>query len=117
MSQAYDRQGQPITLEEAGRLHKDHKYVVVKQETVGVYWISTVWLGYDHRHGSGPPVIFETMVFERGPAGIREEYRGLRTLVDDTYHEWNEVDGRRYCTEAEALAGHAAMVEEWSRPR
>lgn len=31
------------------------------------YWVSTVFLGLDHRHGDGPPLIFETMVFRRWP--------------------------------------------------
>lgn len=36
----------------------------VKREYVGMYLISTVFLGLDHRFsGKGPPILFETMVF------------------------------------------------------
>lgn len=53
--------------------------------------ISTVFLGLDHSFGGGPPVLFETMIF--GARGRWEEFQ------------------TRYCTEAEALAGHAMYVE------
>jgi len=59
-------------------------------------WVSTVWLGLDHCFGDGPPVIFETMVFT-------------------TKESLDDLDCKRYSTEAEALAGHAKMVEKWSR--
>lgn len=56
----------------------------------GDVYVSTVFLGVDHRFGaSGPPLLFETMVFG-GPLDGEQE---------------------RYCTRAEAIAGHAAMVE------
>jgi len=51
--------------------------------------VSTVWLGLDHGFG-GERAIFESMLFER------DSYAGLE--------RW------RYATEAEALAGHEAMV-------
>lgn len=56
--------------------------------TVGDARVSTVFLGLDHGWGEGPPVLYETMVFG-GP-----------------------LDGEceRYCTRAEAVAGHALMV-------
>lgn len=58
-------------------------------------WVSTVWLGIDHGFNftterNYRPVIFETMIFG-GP-------------LDQDYQE-------RYCTEAEALEGHARAVE------
>ena len=67
---------------------------IVKQEQVGVYWISTVHLGIDHSFGGGgPPVIFETMVF--------------RSRMSD-------LDCDRYSTEEQALAGHEAMTKKWA---
>jgi hypothetical protein len=47
--------------------------------------VSTVFLGLDHQHGIGPPVLWETMVFG-GPL---------------------EGDCERYTSRAAALAGHA----------
>ena len=86
----YDRQGNPITLDQwaNGALANS-----VAKTDVGVsgttVHVSTVWLGLDHSFGDGPLLIFETMVFG-----------GNLDL---------EMD--RYTTEAEALAGHAAMCE------
>lgn len=122
----FDREGQPIDLHEWGRLSEDRKYKVLKQESVGVFWISTVWLGLDHSFRRRldptgehePPVIFETMVFDQGPKGAEETYQGLRKVMDgDDYSPWSELDAERYATEAEALAGHARMVEKWSQPQ
>lgn len=60
---------------------------------VGKVWISTVFLTLDHNwYGSNhPPVLFETMVFGGGSV-------------------WDEAQVR-YCTWAEAEAGHQDMVE------
>jgi hypothetical protein len=59
-------------------------------------WVSTVWLGLDHSFGSGPPLIFETMVF-------RSKDGPLHDLECD-----------RYSTEVDALAGHSRLCEKWS---
>jgi hypothetical protein len=56
----------------------------VAEDTVGDYWVSTVFLGLDHSWGRGDPVLFETMVFVEGES----------------------ADMKRYCTWAEAMAGH-----------
>lgn len=120
MDRIFDRQGRPITTEEWSRLGKDRSYKVLKQTTVGVHWISTVWLGLDHGFGRhDKPVIFETMVFDQGPEGeAGEVYQGMRTIMDgDDYRPWSEMDSMRYETEAEAFAGHEAMVEKWNRPQ
>lgn len=62
-------------------------------------WVSTVFLKVDHNFdGEGPPVLFETMVFAPRVAG--KEYR-------------EDLDQERYCTRAEALAGHQAAVAKW----
>lgn len=83
----YGRDGSPLPLSEWGRLFEEHRPVA--EETVGRYRVSTVWLGIDHSFGSGPPLIFETMVFR------------------NTY---NDVYCNRYSTEQEAIEGHAHVV-------
>lgn len=50
--------------------------------------VSTVFLGLDHRHGEGSPLLFETMIFG-GP-----------------HHDYQE----RYSTWDEAVEGHARAV-------
>jgi len=57
----------------------------------GVY-VSTVFLGLNHRFGYGEPLIFETMIFTEGEG-----------ILDDEYQE-------RCSTWAEALEMHAAAV-------
>lgn len=84
----YDKLGNPISVRGWERLQEDPAYKVVAQHQVGDAWVSTVWLGLDHRFGEGPPLIFETMVF------------GGR-LSDEL---------ERYSTEAQAWEGHAVMV-------
>lgn len=74
----------------------DIQYKAVKQETLqNGKWISTVWLGLNHRFGAGTPLIFETMVFP-------------------SKGEFSELDAERYSTEAEAIAGHELLKAKWS---
>lgn len=62
----------------------------VARDEVGDVEVSTVFLGLDHSHGRGAPMLFETMTFGGGP----------RT------DEWCS----RYSTWDEALAGHGEVV-------
>lgn len=55
--------------------------------------VSTVFLGVDHSLGSGPPLLFETMIFEDG--------------------DMSGVFTRRYSTYAEALEGHEESIREF----
>lgn len=107
------------------------------------YWVSTVFLGLDHSYGTGPPLLFETMVFPRWPAWkrwlsdpgasaftlnnkpkwwVRPFVRKL-TLGD--HHIWlsrfqgwsenSELDCARYTAWDEAAEGHKKMVERWRK--
>lgn len=62
---------------------------MARDEFEGGAYVSTVFLGLDHRFGQGEPLVFETMVFG-GPLDQEQE---------------------RYSTWDEAEAGHKAMVE------
>lgn len=64
----------------------------IKQERVGLFDVSTVFLGIDHNWSGGPPVLFETMVFQ----------------------SWdrNDVFSERYCTVEQAQEGHRRAVRE-----
>ena len=61
----------------------------VGNDVIGDTEVSTVFLGLDHNFGADKPILYETMVFG------------------------GELDGEqvRYATKAEALVGHAAMVD------
>jgi hypothetical protein len=60
----YDREGKPITVGQWGELRMaENDYIRVGSTRIKGFWVSTTWLGIDHKFGLGPPVIFETMVF------------------------------------------------------
>ena len=84
-----DEAGEPIpaSMSEVASF-LDHDMRRVALDKVDGATVSTVFLGLDHGFGSERPVLFETLVFD-GPL---------------------DGDGERYCTRAEALAGHAEWV-------
>ena len=72
---------------------------VVKRESIGGYQISTIFLGLDHGWTkTGPPILFETMVFKRG---------------NDGKIDYSELDMERYSTWEEAEKGHKKMVKKF----
>lgn len=92
--QYYGMDGEPIDLDEWSALREGDGRRVAETHLPGGVWVSTVLLGMDHNFGSGPPLIFETMVF--GP--------------DDM----SDLDMDRYPTKEQALAGHEAIVTKWT---
>jgi hypothetical protein len=111
----YDREGKPIGLGDFAMLHEDPDYIRVGSTHVADFWISTVWLGLDHNFlGEGPPLIFETMIFDRSDDRMLQEreYTMLdgtvvRYVLDDG---WADLHCQRYATEDEAVKGHARTV-------
>lgn len=79
----------PISVAEAHKLMEDFASRLVARTVIGEVIVSTVFLVFDRRRrgGEGPPVLFETMA-------------------------WFDGRQRRYCTWAEAVAGHNALVAE-----
>lgn len=73
-----------------------------------LYWVSTMFLGLDHNYGEGPPILFETMVFERQRKVVEFPFSKRLTSIRKSLDE----DGffRRYSTWDDAEAGHNAMV-------
>ena len=106
MSDFYDRDGQPLDLMGWARKKEDRDYSVVAQHWVRGWAVSTVWLGLDHSLNpfrTGPPVIFETMVFPPGDEAGGESV-------------WGEQYQERYSTVAAALAGHDRALS-WVREK
>lgn len=96
-----DKNPYPVSIEKAISLgyfapNRDDLIRVGKTK-IGPYEISTVFLVVNHDHGSGNPVLFETMVFTDDPG-----------LIDDGYEQ------RRYRTWQEALEGHNDFVAHYS---
>lgn len=83
------------TLGESARLWDwaEHNRVV-KQERIGDYFISTVFLVIDHSFGRGDPILFETMIFYEGGgvSPLAEQYM-------ERYRSWDA-----------AMAGHEEAV-------
>lgn len=94
-----NQQGEPVlskNLREWGEFtEKDPKQSgrIVKQERIGHYWISTVFLMLDHSWGEGPPVLWETMVF-----------------TDRESHPLNSQQDRCSGSREQAMAMHEKMT-------
>lgn len=84
-------QPKPATVAEFNTFMTEHQIrkVVGRTELPDGVWVSTVFLGLDHAWGGGPPLLFETMIFE----GRYSE------------HMW------RWHTRDEAVAGHLAVLD------
>lgn len=91
----FDKDGNPIGMDDYLRLTYDKDYRRVGWTKVKEHVVSTVWLGLDHSYGGPKPVIFETMVFSNED-----------NLVD--------LDCQRYVTLEEAYIGHITMVYKWA---
>lgn len=91
----YDRFGKPMPDDWWDKKKYGHQFRSwqtdkrVGNTVVGDVTVSTVWLGLDHQHGSGPPLIFETMTFGG-------EY---------------DQEMQRYSTEEDAMRGHLNVVD------
>lgn len=68
----------------------------VCQEKIEGYFISTVFLGINHGWGNGPPLLFETMIFDQNV---------------EPNKCWQEIYTDRYSTFQQAEAGHIEAVE------
>jgi hypothetical protein len=105
----YDRKGRKVPLSELN-YDIEHRRVAVDDLPNG-YRVSTVHLGLNHNFGKGPPLIFETMIFDERAPDFREVTSGESLTNRDN------LDCVRYATLKEAIAGHAAMVAKWSKAR
>jgi hypothetical protein len=94
-----DKEGKELTIEQLEPLLRDPDYKVIKQEQIGKYFISTVWLGVPHGMGCH---YFETMVFLT-PEAVEDRRESLGKTME-CY---------RYCTKEEALEGHLEVIKEW----
>ncbi len=93
MLRFFDKQGRPISSEQWSDYLCDPDYQIINQTCGCGKMVSTVWLGLDHSHGTGKPVIFETMVFGSNGPG-------------------DELDCVRYSSLEEAVAGHERLAKE-----
>jgi hypothetical protein len=94
-------------LEWASFFSANPKRRIVEQTDLDHVYVSTVFLGLDHRWGEGPPLVFETMTFsqERHSVDLGER----STEVRESFDQW------RYSTWDDAVAGHKAAVRREQR--
>lgn len=98
-----DKHPQPCSQKEWAEAFADFDKRQLAETFTANCRISTVFLGLDHGFGSGPPVLFETMVFEQEKHVLNLE--GHKFAVHEDLGCW------RYTSYADAMAGHAAAVE------
>lgn len=87
-----DKKVEPCDLLTWAAFLEKKENIIVKQDQVRQYFISTVFLGLDHSFGHEPPLWFETMIFSKG---------SLADLFCD-----------RYTTYEEAEAGHKDVLKK-----
>jgi hypothetical protein len=87
---------------EENRAHR----VIVQEDLPHGYKISTVFLGLNHSYFRGPPLWFETMVFEPSD--------GKPSPITGKIHKLgNEAFCDRYTTLEEARSGHEIIKAKW----
>lgn len=83
----------------------DESCEILKQETIGKYFVSTIFLFIDHSFFGINPILFETRIFRNKDDGERAGYQeiGYSNMYEDSrerYHTWDE-----------AMAGHKEACE------
>lgn len=92
----------PVSLMEWAKWFEDVKHRIVDNTQVGIFEVSTVFLGLDHGWGQGPPVLWETMIFCGEPGDERPLSQSEHPL---------HLSSWRYTSKHDALVGHARAVE------
>jgi hypothetical protein len=92
----YDKQSVEISSRKFDELFRDRTYAQIATDKLSSgHLISTIWIGIDHNcSGMGPPIIFETMVFNP---------------------QDEDLDQIRYATLEEAEAGHKKIVMQFRK--
>jgi hypothetical protein len=67
--------------------HGESAHCHVADEMVGAVRVSTVFLGVDHSHGYGPPLVFETMIF----GGPHDQHQTRASTWDDAEKQHAEA--------------------------
>jgi hypothetical protein len=123
----FDRQGFPIPAKDAddphgtlgwAELHKEKDYCRIAWDDLpDGGFLSTVWIGIDHRYGIGCPQIFETMRFAANVteghyemSGRVRTYKTRQSLEFEDPTSGEQTEQLRYMTEEEALATHHEIV-------
>lgn len=83
---------------------EEHSNSIVKQERLlDLVLVATVFLGFDHRFGAGPPLLFETMTF----------WDGGDSDVQERCSTWSEAEEQHARIAREALQPSAVWRYCW----
>lgn len=88
-----------------GKWREESADRLLAKTQVGPFRVSTVFLGIDCRSGKGPPILFETMVFDENNP---RQFKFSR--IDRTYFPEVGSLTKRYCTYEQAEEGHRETV-------
>ena len=83
----YDEDGNPVEVDDVlewGRWYTRERRRVAR-DIVGIYEVSTVFLGIDHGWGDGPPVLWETMIFTSQPDEL-DQFQQRYTSLSEAAH-------------------------------
>jgi len=108
-----DADGQPVEVEdirEWGVWYQTAERRLAR-DVVGPYIVSTVFLGLDHQWGGGPPVLWETMVFDERVRPSPDFADHFPELAASMPHSMLDLEMNRYSSKADALRGHADMCD------
>ena len=96
------KDGQPVKAELLvwAKWFEKSERTVAKDE-IGKVLVSTVFLGLDHRFGSGPPVLWETMIF----GGEHNDFQERYTSVEDA------LEGHKHAVELVKLSSTIQIKE------
>jgi hypothetical protein len=95
------------SLMEWGEWLEDRERRIVAYTGNATKWVSTVFLGLDHRHwGKGPPILFESMAFVHEGRTMNYFGRGEEAVPET-------LDQQRYSSWDDAEIGHKAMVRKY----
>lgn len=122
MPDYFDPAGRPITMEQWVGLFDMERHVGETVVRIRGHWfrVSTVWLGLNHNWFGGPPLIFETMIFDesRTMTPVGAPWNSRTTWTGGDLAQW------RYSTGEQAIRGHVHAlrwlkrnVREAARPR
>lgn len=87
----------------------------VAEDFTRYYRVSSVFLGIDHQFGKGPPLLFETMIFERKET-VKLVFGRMRRYQEEAFDAM--ADGQtqwRFATWDDTLANHNAIVRRLHR--
>ena len=89
--------------------YSDHSKRRVAEDYTRFYRLSSVFLGIDHNFSeNGPPLLFETMLFER-EATIKLFWGKLRTYNEEAFSDQDETQWR-FATWDDTYANHQAIL-------